>query len=111
MTRLWPDGEPLTVWGGDTCPATHPPTPSRGRDSIQGIAAVPGEETPGGFFWGGGAHAVLKVHNRWRVHTRWWTPEGELWREYVKVTTDTELLCLIYRDLVSGGWFLARVYD
>jgi hypothetical protein len=28
----------------------------------------------------------------------------------VKVTTDTGLLCLLYRDL-TGGWFLARVYD
>ena len=34
-----------------------------------------------------------------------------IWREYVKVTTDTGLLCLLYRDLHAGGWFLARVYD
>lgn len=85
MTRLWPVGEPLAAWGGG--------------------------ETPAGFLWQGTTHAVRAVHNRWRVHTRWWAPEGALWREYVKLTTDTGLLCLIYRDLVSGGWFLARIYD
>jgi hypothetical protein len=31
-------------------------------------------------------------------------------REYVKVTTDTGLLCLLYWDS-TGDWFLARVYD
>ncbi len=42
------------------------------------------------------------------------SPKGErrsVWREYVKVATDTGLLCLLYRDLHDGGWFLARVYD
>jgi hypothetical protein len=37
--------------------------------------------------------------------------ERSVWREYIKVTTDTGLLCLLYRNLHDGGWFLARVYD
>jgi hypothetical protein len=37
--------------------------------------------------------------------------EWSIWREYVKVTTDTGLLCLLYRNLHDGGWFLARIYD
>jgi hypothetical protein len=45
------------------------------------------------------------------VHTRWWEPEAAIWREYVKVATKTGLLCLLYRDLIQGGWFLARIYD
>ncbi len=44
-------------------------------------------------------------------HTRWRDAEESIWREYVKVTTGTGLLCLLYRDLVSGGWFLVRIYD
>jgi len=32
-------------------------------------------------------------------------------KHYLKVATDTGLLCLLYRDLLSGGWFLARLYD
>ena len=85
MTRLWPEGEPLKVWGE--------------------------EKTPAGFEWQGEPHRILEVCNRWRVHTRWWEPDGAVWREYLKVATDTGLLCLIYRDLLRGGWFLARLYD
>jgi len=101
LTRLWPEGEPVETWGG--------------------------EETPAGFAWQGAPHQVVETCNCWRVHTRWWEPGETVWREYVKVTTDTGLLCLLYRDLLGGGrvprsqstaavpvsrgWFLARVYD
>lgn len=85
MTRLWPEGEAVEIWGG--------------------------EETPSGFAWQGASHHVSEVCNRWRVHTRWWEPAAVVWREYLKVTTDEGLLCLLYRDLYSGDWFLARIYD
>ncbi len=85
MTRLWPRGEAIVTWGGD--------------------------ETPAGFTWQGTAHRIRRVCNRWRVHTRWWEPGQVVWREYVKVTTDSGLLCQIYRDLIAGGWFLSRLYD
>ena len=92
MTRLWPEGEPVEAWSGEE-------------------RASPDAETPAGFTWGGAPHRILEVCNRWRVHTRWWQPEEAIWREYVKVATSTGLLCLLYRDLLHGGWFLARVYD
>lgn len=85
MTRLWPEGEALQIWG---------------------VADV-----PQGFTWRGAAYCIQEVCNRWRIHTRWWEPSQVVWREYVKVTTNTGLLCLLYRDLRSGKWFLARVYD
>ena len=85
MTRLWPAGEPVAPWGG--------------------------EEMPAGFVWEGTCHSIQHLCNRWCIHTRWWDPEQAIWREYAKVVTDTGLLCLLYRDLLSGGWFLARVYD
>jgi hypothetical protein len=85
VTRLWPEGEAIQAWGG--------------------------QETPSGFAWQRADHRILEVYNRWRVHTRWWEPGQAIWREYVKVVTDTGLLCLLYRDLRRGGWFLARVYD
>lgn len=91
VTRLWPEGEPVEVWSG--------------------------EKTPAGFAWRGVRHRVTGDCNRWRIHTCWWRSarEGEngqaIWREYVKVTTHTGLLCLLYHDLLGGGWFLARVYD
>ena len=67
--------------------------------------------TPAGVLWQGRIHSIEKFCNRWQVHTRWGEPDGVVWREYVKVTTGTGLLCLLYRDLFTGGWFLARVYD
>jgi hypothetical protein len=70
-----------------------------------------GEEAVTGFFWQGMSHPISNRHNRWRIHTRWWEPHESIWREYIKVTTDTGLLCLLYHDLRDGGWFLARVYD
>jgi hypothetical protein len=86
VTRLWPEGEVLKVR-------------SEG-------------ETPTSFVWQGKTHHIAEVCNRWRVHTRWWEPGETIWREYWKVvTTNTGLLCLIYCDLPSGDWFLARLYD
>lgn len=85
MTRLWSEGEAIETRGGEAMLT--------------------------GFTGQGVSHHVLEVCNRWRVHTRWWEPGETIWREYVKVTTDTGLLCLLYRDLLDGGWFLARIYD
>jgi hypothetical protein len=93
MTRLWPEGEAIETWGG--------------------------EEMPSRFAWRGTCHHILEICNLWRVHTRWWDADDaavqseltNIWREYVKVTTDSGFLCLLYRDLINGGWFIARVYD
>jgi hypothetical protein len=85
MTRLWAEGRKIETWGQD--------------------------EAPAGFYWEGGAHTIAQTYNRWQVHTLWWQPADAVWREYIKVVTGTGLLCLIYRDLQDGGWFLARVYD
>ena len=86
MTRLWPEGQVLKVQSE--------------------------EETPTSFVWQGKTHHIAEVCNRWRGQTRWWEPRETIWREYWKVvTTNTGLLCLIYCDLASGAWFLARLYD
>jgi hypothetical protein len=86
MTRLWPDGNTVETWGEG--------------------------ETPAGFFLAGTPHRVDRVHDRWRIHTRWWQPiDPPLCREYIKVTTDTGLLCLLCRDDANGAWLLARIYD
>lgn len=85
MTRLWSDGELVETWGP--------------------------EEVPDGFIWQRESHRIDDVCNRWRVHTRWWEPGETIWREYLKVTTDTGLLCLLYRDHLRGGYFMARLYD
>jgi hypothetical protein len=101
MTRLWPDGEPVETW------VVHPSLTGAVRPSLTENE----EEVPQGFYWHGDAHRILDLCNRWRIHTRWWEPRDAVGREYWKVVTDTGLLCLIYRDLLSGGWFLCRVHD
>ena len=85
MTRLWPKGEPIEAWG----------TP----------------EVPDGFYWHHVPQQLLDVCNRWKIHTRWWEPGQTVWREYWKVVTAAGMLCLIYRDVLTGKWLLTRVYD
>jgi len=85
MTRLWPGGEAIVVWGGD--------------------------ETPAGFVWQGRSHRIEQVCNRWRVRTWWWEPGQAVCREYLKIATDGGFLCQLYRDQHSGQWYLARLYD
>lgn len=116
MTRLCPEGEAIEIWreGG---------TPSDG--------SIPGDsDASWGFVWRGVSHRIVDVYNCWRIHTNWWQQglpvsalsplRGGTWREYLKVTTDSGLLCLLFCDLEAeqgtsaerrGSWYLARIYD
>ena len=60
--------------------------------------------------WGWGSHKVEAVSSHWRIHTAWWSEE-EIWRDYWEVTTDTNLLCVVYHDLLQGAWHLERIYE
>jgi hypothetical protein len=84
MTRLWTHGEPIMV------------------DSD-------GLLVPQAFVWREQSHPVQAVAKRWRVDIEWW--QQRVWREYFKVTTQTGLLVIIYRDLLTGSWYLQRLYD
>jgi hypothetical protein len=65
--------------------------------------------TPTQFTWRGQTHVVQAVANCWRLDDGWW--RGRVWREYFKVTTDTALLVIVYRDLLNKRWYLQQVYD
>lgn len=84
MTRLWPQGEAIVV-----------------VSDSQG--------TPGAFEWQGRTHRVVRLGQRWRVDEGWW--RQQVWREYFQVCTDTGLLMIVYRDLLTGRWYLQRLYD
>ncbi|KAB2867357.1 MAG: hypothetical protein F9K46_00505 [Anaerolineae bacterium] len=84
MTYLWPDGDPIEVQA----------------DALG---------TPLQFTWQGQSHAVERVARRWRVDVDWW--RGRVWREYFKLTTQTGLLVVIYRDFMGDTWYLQRLYD
>jgi hypothetical protein len=70
-----------------------------------------GEERPDAFIWNNAEHRILEVCKTWVVHTLWWDPRQTVWREYLKCITDTGMLCVIFHDLLKGGWFLYRIYD
>jgi len=84
MTRLWPEGSPITVLIGAT-------------------------EEPSQFSWQGQTHAAKEITRRWRINLDWWR-EG-VWRDYFKLTTQTGLLVVIFHDLQTGQWYLQRLYD
>jgi hypothetical protein len=101
MTRLWPEGEAVETWGV-TPSGMRGPVPSEARGT---------PDAPAGFVWRGVPHPIVRVCNRWRVHTRWWESGQTVCRAYLKVVTGDGLLCMLYHDLQGGGWFLSRLYD
>jgi hypothetical protein len=84
MTRLWPDGVPIQVVSG-----------------VEGL--------PQAFTWRNRRCTVADIALRWRVRADWWSDEA--WREYCKLTTVEGQLFTLYRDLRTGAWFCARLYD
>lgn len=86
MTRIWPDGIPVTVILDD-------------------------ELMPTRFVWNDAPHVVSHIAMRWEVQTDWWSEAGETYREYVRLITKSGLLCDLFYDHLDPGWKLARVYD
>jgi len=84
MTRLWPDGSPITIITGEAGEPSH-------------------------FIWQGQTHVVNDITRRWRVNLDWW--RQRIWRDYFKLTTETGLLVIIYYDLQTRQWYLQRLYD
>jgi hypothetical protein len=84
MTPLWPGGEPIDV-------------------------SSDAAKTPRAFTWRKQEHRVQGIAKRWRVDGEWW--HRHIWREYFKLYTDTGLLVIVYRDMLSDRWYLQRVYD
>jgi hypothetical protein len=84
VTRLWPKGQPITV--------------ARDENGM-----------PCSFEWQGRTHPVTGISKRWRVDSGWW--RMRIWREYFKLETETGLLVIIHRDLLTDEWYFQRLYD
>lgn len=84
MSRLWVMGLPIRV-----------------RADVLGA--------PLSFTWEGRRYQVAQITRRWRVDEKWW--QRRIWREYFKLATRGRMLVVIFHDLMSGQWFLQRVYD
>ncbi len=52
-----------------------------------------------------------RVYNRWRLEDDWWRPGGEVVREYRKLRTESSLVCVVYRDEITGEWYLEKILD
>jgi len=61
------------------------------------------------FKWREQFHPVERIGKRWRVDLGWW--HVHIWREHYKLATETGLLVIVYRDLLTGQWYLQRLYD
>jgi len=84
MTRLWRDGSTIRVRADEL-------------------------GAPDSFTWQGRKHSVDRVARQWSVDEEWW--RKRIWREYFKLATQSRMLVIIYRDLISGQWYLQRLYD
>jgi hypothetical protein len=84
VTWLWPEGDLITV-----------------------VSDL--KQTPQAFTWQGRTHQVEVVAKRWRVAVDWW--RVRVWREYFKLATHTGLLAVVYRNMLTGQWYLQRLYD
>lgn len=67
------------------------------------------EGIPQSFLWQEQTHSVERIIHSWRVDIEWW--REHIWRDYFKLTTDTHLLIVIYRDLIDDIWYLQQLYD
>jgi hypothetical protein len=61
------------------------------------------------FLHEGRRERVAGILKQWRVTQEWWKRAVE--REYFQVRTEAGAVCELYRDLLSGSWYLQRVYD
>lgn len=84
MTYLWPKGESIAVKSDELA-------------------------SPLVIIWQGRRHQVQRIAKRWRVDQGWW--RKRVWREYFKLTTQTGLLVVIFREVQTGNWYLQRLYD
>jgi hypothetical protein len=50
----------------------------------------------------------VSVLEQWHVSERWWNDPID--RAYMKVVGSTWII-LIFHDLLSGDWFLERIFD
>ena len=72
---------------------------------------IDAQERPLAFVWLGETHAIQSVEDICEPHLDWWSAEGEVHRMYYLVVTERNLICEIYRDLVTGDWRMSRVFD
>jgi hypothetical protein len=64
---------------------------------------------PVAFHYKGKRAKVGELLKQWRVVQGWWRRPVE--REYFQVRTKSGAVCELYRNLLTGAWYLQRIYD
>jgi hypothetical protein len=67
------------------------------------------QHRPIAFSYKGGKESVEEICEQWRVSQEWWKRATD--REYFRVRTARGIVCEMYRDLLTGAWYLQRIYD
>lgn len=67
------------------------------------------QHQPIAFLYKAKKERVGETLKRWRITQWWWKASVE--REYFEVRTETGIVCELYRDLLTGAWYLQRIYD
>lgn len=62
---------------------------------------------PIGFIYNRKPAKVRQINRQWRIREGWW--HNEAVREYFQLET-SRFVCMIYRDMLTGKWFLQRIY-
>jgi len=57
----------------------------------------------------GHRHVVVEEMRRWRVEADWW--KDAVARDYLTLRTADGLVCDVYGERQTGGWWLQRVMD
>jgi hypothetical protein len=70
-----------------------------------------GEGRPLAFTWHGEPYRVDSIEEVREPRLDWWSATGEIHRVYFLVVTNRALICEIFRDVPTGEWFMARVFD
>lgn len=86
MTRLWQQGEPITV------------TLNRHQQPIR-------------LAWRRHTYTIQRIQQQWSVDVDWWDERGQIQRVYFAITTTSGLLCVIFYDQLEEAWLLNKIYD
>lgn len=67
------------------------------------------QHKPIAFLYKGRRERIGETLKRWRIVQGWWKRAVE--REYLQIRTESGIVCELYRDLLTGVWYLQRIYD
>jgi len=67
------------------------------------------QHRPISFLYRARKEGVEEICEQWRASQGWWKSAVD--REYFRVRTVRGIVCEMYRDLLTGAWYLQRIYD